>query len=355
MIKKFLKSTFVFIVMFFLTLTSVNAQTLENNDLKDVLTKYFSHSFDVRKTLENTKNQYVLPGSLLQQEDNLNSQFISTYGNQLGEQISDYNLDLDMTVISQDTDSIKVNVVTKVNFNYVDSEDPSYSEENHIVYLKKSNDTILVEKDIFDQDKDLTVLDNSLSSNETYTTYMNEKFKNLENKMNNVNKMLDIETQPKKSSRSKRSAKRYSGYNGSTGAAWAKKYAHPKRDSENKYGSVDCTNFASWTLFRGGMPTDKVWYHYSNAWIRVIELRNWLLNKGYATEKDRYQYASLGDIIQYKSKSGVWKHSVVVTSKTSKYPYVRVSAHSKNRSDVNVSGLYYPNGEFVSYRVLCIH
>ncbi|WP_257461846.1 hypothetical protein [Paraclostridium sordellii] len=39
------------------------------------------------------------------------------------------------------------------------------------------------------------VLDNSLNSNETYTTYMNEKFKNLENKMNNVNKMLDIETQ----------------------------------------------------------------------------------------------------------------------------------------------------------------
>lgn len=173
------------------------------------------------------------------------------------------------------------------------------------------------------------VLDNSLNSNETYTTYMNEKFKNLENKMNNVNKMLDIETQPKKSSRSKRAAKRYSGYNGSTGAAWAKKYAHPNRDSENKYGGVDCTNFTSGTLFRDGMPTDKVWYHYSNAWIRVIELRNWLLNSGYATEKDRYQYASLGDI--------------------------RVSAHSKNRSDVNVSGLYYPNGEFVSYRVLCIH
>ncbi|MBO3443490.1 amidase domain-containing protein [Clostridium sp. CCUG 7971] len=346
------------LTVFLLTLTSVNAQPLENNDLKDVLLNYFSNSFNVRKTLKNTENQYILPNSLLQQEDNLNSQFLSTYGEQLGEQISNYNLELDMDVVSKDNDSIKVNVVTKANFNYVDSEDASYSEENHIVHLKNYNGKMLVEKDIFDADNDLNKLDKSISSDDNYKNYMKERIKNLENKTNDMNKILISEksnsySQNFSSNRVARSVYRNSGYDGEKGAAWAKKYANPDGERDNKF-DADCTNFASWTLFRGGMPTDKTWYHYSNAWIRVIELRNWLIKKGYATEKDNYKYARLGDIIQYKNKSGIWRHSVIVTSKTSSYPYVRVSAHSKNRRDVNVSGIYYPNGEFISYRVLCI-
>lgn len=68
----------------------------------------------------------------------------------------------------------------------------------------------------------------------------------------------------------------------------------------------------------------------------IIELRNWLLNIGYAIEKDRYKYTRLGDIIQYKNKSSVRKPSVIVTSTKSKYPYVRVSAHSNNRCNVNI-------------------
>lgn len=354
MIKKFLKCTFSILTLFVLTLTSVHAESSQENDLKNILTNYFSHSFEVRKTLKNTENKYIFPNTLLEKEDSLKSKFLSTYSEQLGEQISNYDLDLSMNILAQDKEYIKVNVTTKTNFNYIDCEDPSYSEENHIVYLKKSNDKLLVEKDIFDTDKDLNTLDDSFNSDENYSIYMNDKIKNLESKFNNMNNVLETELNPPKT-RSKRAIKRYSGYNGKKGAEWAKKYARPGKDHENKYKGVDCTNFASWTLFRGGMPTDKVWYHYSNAWIRVIELRNWLLNKGYATEKDNYKYAQLGDIIQYKNKSGIWRHSVVVTSKTSRYPYVRVSAHSKNRSDVNVSGLYYPNGEFISYRVLNIH
>ncbi|MGL5651716.1 MAG: amidase domain-containing protein [Paraclostridium sp.] len=353
--KKFLKSTVIVLTMFFLTLTSVNAQPPESNDLKDILIKYFSHTFEVKKNLENVDNQYIVPDSLLKKEDNLNSKFLADYANQIGEKIINYNLDLDMNVISQDNESIKVDVVTKTNFNYLDCEDESYSEEHHIVYLKNYNGRMLVEKDVFDSDRDLNSLDTAISSDDAYTNYMNEKINNLEKKINGMDSILESEKNvtPEQPSRSKRSVRSSSGYNGSKGAQWAKTYAHPGRDKENKY-SADCTNFASWTLFRGGMKTDKVWYHYSNAWIRVIELRNWLVNKGYATERDSYKYARLGDIIQYKSKAGVWRHSVVVTSKTSSYPYVRVSAHSKNRSDVNVSGLYYPNGEFVGYRVLCI-
>lgn len=363
MIKKIFKCTFALLLMFTLTLTSVNAETLENNDLKDVLIKYYSHLYDVRKTLENTENEYILPNTLLQKEEGLNSKFLSMHADKLGEQISDYNLDVDMSIISEDKDSIKVSATIKTTFRYVDSEDSSYSEQNHIVYLKNDSGKILVEKDIYDPDKDLTILDNELNSHESYVNYMNEKIKNMESKMNSKNILpqpeLDSETMTpvmyKAPLMASRSAKiKRSGYNGKKGAAWAKKYANPGKDSENKY-KADCTNFASWALHRGGIPYDSKWKPGTAAWIRVSGLRNWLDSKGYITQSVHYKNSKLGDIIQYKNKNGIWRHSVVVTSKTTKYPYVRVSAHSKNVCDKNVSGLYYPNGEFVSYVVLQIH
>ena len=107
--------------------------------------------------------------------------------------------------------------------------------------------------------------------------------------------------------------------------------------------------------YGGGLRKDEIWYYHSNAWIRVIELRNWLLNRGHAQEKDHYKYADIGDIVQYYSKNkGRWAHSVIVTSRTNKYPYIRVSAHTTNRRDVNVSGIYYPRGDYSNYRVLHI-
>lgn len=357
MIKKVFKYTFALLLMFSITLTSAHAKTLENNDVKDSLIKYYSHLYDVRKTLKNTENEYVLPNTLLQKEESLNSKFLSMYADKLGEQISNYNLDVDMSIISEDKDSIKVSATIKANFTYVDSEDSSYSEQDHIVYLKNDRGKILVEKDIHDPDKDLTILDNELSSNESYIHYMNEKINNIESKINSE----DILPQPEldnKTIMTVRAKKiKKSGYNGKKGAAWARRYANPGKDKENKYYNKggDCTHFASWTLHRGGIPYDKKWKPGTAAWIRVNGLRNWLNSKGYITQSVHYKNARLGDIIQYKNKNGIWRHSAVVTSKTTKYPYVRVSAHSKNIRDEDVSGLYYPNGSFVSYVVLQIH
>lgn len=84
-----------------------------------------------------------------------------------------------------------------------------------------------------------------------------------------------------------------------------------------------------------------------------IEIHVYILrNKGYAREYANYKYAYKGDIVQYKNSRNIWRHSVIVTTRTSRYPYVRVTAYSNNRVDINVSGLYYPNGDFKSYRVL---
>lgn len=354
MIKKVFKYAFALILIFTITLTSVNAKTLENNDLKDALIKYYSHLYDVRKTLKNTENEYVLPNTLLQKEESLNSKFLSMYADKLGEQISNYNLDVDMSIISEDKDSIKVNATIKATFRYIDSDDSSYSEHDHIVYLKNNKGKILVEKDIYDPDKDLTILDNELSSNESYINYMNEKINNIESKINSK----DILPQPELGNKTRMTVRakkiKKSGYNGKKGAAWAKRYANPGKDKENKY-DADCTNFASWALHRGGIPYDKKWKPGTAAWVRVNGLRNWLDSKGYITQSVHYKNARLGDIIQYKNSLGIWRHSAVVTSKTTKYPYVRVSAHSKNVRDEDVNGLYYPNGSFVSYVVLQIH
>ena len=143
----------------------------------------------------------------------------------------------------------------------------------------------------------------------------------------------------------------YNTYNRNGARNWALYYCHKIPWDYD----ADCTNFVSKAMCYGGhMKTDNVWYYHSNAWIRVIELRDWLINNNYAEEMNNYKYAMVGDIIQYLNKSNVWRHSVIVTTRTNSYLYVKVTAHSRNRRNVNVSGIYYPKGEFKSYRVLHI-
>ncbi|GAA0121601.1 hypothetical protein UT300018_09170 [Clostridium faecium] len=66
----------------------------------------------------------------------------------------------------------------------------------------------------------------------------------------------------------------------------------------------------------GGIPTDNTWFKDSNAWIRVIELRSWLLNKGYVSEYDWQSNSKVGDIVQlYNAALGSWTHSMIINYK----------------------------------------
>lgn len=244
------------------------------------------------------------------------------------------------------------------------------------MYLQNENGRYKVIRDLYDTEEDLSSLDSKYGKDEnSYKLFVDNKksiydnnikkiMADIEKDKNSISEKESKENEEDKNSISESKSKeneditrflinfRYVPYryDGNGAARWA--VANCNRVKED-YPNTDCTNFVSKAMFHGGkLPVDKTWYYHSGAWNRVIELRNWLIRKGYAREYDNYKHAYKGDIIQYKNHSNIWRHSVIVTTRTSSYPYVRVTAHSNNRVDKNVSGLYYPNGEFKSYRVL---
>ncbi|SDZ48092.1 Putative amidase domain-containing protein [Evansella caseinilytica] len=168
-------------------------------------------------------------------------------------------------------------------------------------------------------------------------------------------------------------------YNRSKAAEYAKKYATKSNPNYKRYNS-NCTNFVSQAVHAGGKKekkpssvnrgiteTTKYWYNddsydcngnncywrtkISTSWIRVKDFYTYWLNKGMdvttsANKNTIVNNAKVGDVIQFKNKSG-WYHSVIVTKKANGTVYI-----SSNTKD-------YYNEDFkdksaVSFRVINI-
>ena len=235
--------------------------------------------------------------------------------------------------------------------------------ENHILYLTDLNNELKIVDDIFDPTVKASLIEEEINTSlKTFKNTINNK--NIENKIKDLNNKIDnldnyiLSNKPEKNiDEVTKNSETLSNipmarvtYDPWKAANWALDNVYSTPD----YGA-DCTNFVSKAIRQGGLPTDSVWYLHSNAWIRVIELRNWLLNKGYATQYRNITYARVGDLVQYYSPSyGNWRHSVIVTGKDnwSDYPYV--SAHSSPKKNI-LSSYYYPNGSFTDFRVLDVY
>lgn len=361
------KITMLALVMCILPINIVHAATATVNEevtttvneeaIKQVLTGYFSNILEEQKQLIYIDNSYIKDNTILKEYDELNSELSYKWFDGIGVRIEDYNVDVKINDIKYEDGLLKVNVENKANFKYINTDFNSSYNEKHIIYLDEvEKDKFLVERDIFDPDQE-SVKD--ILTEEKYNDYMKAKLSlmkikenNLEEdvkkevEQNNQNNNVQIKTNPL----SNISAKSFS-YNATAAANWAynNAYSSPKYDE-------DCTNFVSKALRAGGVPTDGTWYQDSNAWIRVIELRSWLLNKGYATQYNNdYSYARVGDVIQYYNYyKQEWRHSVFVTARDnwSSYPYV--CAHSNAARNV-LASQYYPNGaNYSGFRVLHI-
>ncbi|MEG1059877.1 MAG: amidase domain-containing protein, partial [Clostridia bacterium] len=308
------------------------------------------------------KYEFLDKDSLIDEYFDVNNNYHKKILSIENSKIDSFSNEISYKELGNDENTLKIEVKNIIDFKYSDSDMPSSIEENHIMYLQSDNGKYKVIRDLYDVEEDLNSLDSKYGKDETsYKLFVDNKKSVYENNIKKI--MTDIEndknnpsevesTENEDASSSSRRVKRYVPYryDGNGAARWA--VANCNRVKED-YPRTDCTNFVSKAMFNGGhLPVDKTWYNHSGAWNRVVELRNWLIRKGYAREYDTYKHAYKGDIIQYKNSSNVWRHSVIVTTRTSSYPYVRVTAHSNNRVDVNVSGLYYPNEDFKSYRVL---
>ncbi|WP_462133516.1 amidase domain-containing protein [Peptostreptococcus stomatis] len=348
-------------ILFFASTCIINGQesadeiTLNNktkiiDSIDNTLEGYFNGKFKYQNNINNLNDslKYIQQDTVVYKESAITDDNIRNLSNINGEKIYDYKVSNDIKKIENTNKGYKVNVTYRVEFYYVGARDKSYIEEDHIIYLNNTSNKMLIDADIYDEDSDLEDLDNK---------YVNDKE---EYEKEQIRKIEDISYKYKSELKNIYNKKEQNNYITSSRGMYnrngARRWALDNALTLKNDYSADCTNFVSKAMcYGGGLRKDEIWYYHSNAWIRVIELRNWLLNRGHAQEKDHYKYADIGDIVQYYSKNkGRWAHSVIVTSRTNKYPYIRVSAHTTNRRDVNVSGIYYPRGDYSNYRVLHI-
>ena len=99
---------------------------------------------------------------------------------------------------------------------------------------------------------------------------------------------------------------------------YAEKYAltyNKEYENFNENGG-DCTNFVSQVINYAGIPTSSTWKPYSNSWIRVKELRDYLIYNNLAYEIATLNHNCIGCIIQFFSPiKNTWAHSAIITYK----------------------------------------
>ncbi|MBY0757193.1 amidase domain-containing protein [Clostridium sardiniense] len=349
----------------------VKADTIQNKkfesivqvndvEIQKTLHGYLSNKWEEAKEVKIINNEYIAKDSLQKTYDKLKSQYEHKWREEISEKIEWYKMNININSIDIVNGFIKVDVNNDVTFQYEGVDVTSGIKEHHIIYLKEENGNILVDKDIFDDSlseiEDIKNIETDFSIDYNFNKYINEKIEKVTSNLKVINDSInqyksDMKKNIKLSKDNLNSSTRlYPRYNGSKAASWALQHVY---DNEVWPGD-NCTYFVSSALHAGGLPTDKTWYKdkWCPAWIRVIELRNWLLNKGYAKETVGQAYGNEGDVIQLFNKSkNNWSHSVIVTYTNHRYGNCYVSAHSNKAYNVSVRN-YYPSSTYSNARTL---
>ena len=99
---------------------------------------------------------------------------------------------------------------------------------------------------------------------------------------------------------------------------YAEKYAltYNKQYENFDENGGDCTNFVSQTINYAGITLSSTWKPYSNSWVRVKELHDYLIYNNLAYEVTNLNYQCIGCIIQFFSPiKNKWAHSAIITHK----------------------------------------
>jgi len=332
---------------------TIAANYTEEANIKRILQGYFENRWNEEKEGRIIENKYIMPDSLQMSYANLKSKLNHKWCKEIKEGIEWFNVDVDINSINTVDDLLEVDVNNKSTFLYKGEEKTSSLNEHHIVYLNNKNGNMLVERDIYNDllsdDYDIATVKDYCSTKEVFEEYINQKIKeiisNLETADDDIEKYkedMQIYIEEKKPKHL------CSSYDGSEAASWARSHV----DDSEEFDGQDCTNFVSRALYAGGLPTDGTWYYHSNAWIRVIELRSWLLEKGYAYEVNGVAYGKKGDVIQFYNKSKCqWSHSVIITYVNDRYGNIYVTAHTNKADNVSIRN-YYPSSRYSNARTL---
>jgi len=135
---------------------------------------------------------------------------------------------------------------------------------------------------------------------------------------------------------------------------YARKYALNYNDDYTNFTEIggDCTNFISQCLHFGGLPKTRDWKPYSNPWIRVNGLYDYLIYNGYARQIPMDSTLKPGNIIQFFSNSkGFFGHTIIITESLLSGDYL-YCCHTYDKLDYPLSFVY--PSFYTRFRVLDI-
>lgn len=131
-------------------------------------------------------------------------------------------------------------------------------------------------------------------------------------------------------------------YNPFEAVKYARKHALIYNKDYRSFSDLggDCTNYVSQCIHHGGINLTNLWKPYSNAWVRVIELYNFLINKSYGKVILNKELYKIGSIIQFLSnKKGFYSHSGIITEVLANGDYL-YCCHSYDKLDFPLSEIY---------------
>lgn len=330
------------------TNVTININSEDNHELHEEISTLLHNYFDWH--YKNLKNNTQNTSELENMVDNLDLinfkmsklKWMDNWYEAISEGINDYSIYIDINEIKAEGDYIYVKANYGEDLINKNSQDvvQKIRNQEHKLVLKKSSDNIILVNDYYQDDlaeEFFSVEDIDFTpDNKNIVKELQNSSDNYRNCLKNIDELAnEYKTNLKQANylsnlESVRS-RAYSSYSGTKARDYAAEYALNYNSNYSDYNGRggDCTNFVSQCLLAGGIPTDGTWYKDSNAWIRVIELRNWLINKGYASEFTWQSTAKEGDLVQLYNSSSGWYHSLIVTYKRTD-GQLFVSAHSSD-------------------------
>ena len=131
-------------------------------------------------------------------------------------------------------------------------------------------------------------------------------------------------------------------YNRKKACDYAMKYALSYNEDYKNFNEIggDCTNFISQCINAGNIPLTKTWRPYTNSWIRVNELYNYLINNKIGIKINVNDKYLPGDIIQFFSNTkGFFSHSCIITKTLTNGDYL-YCCHTYDKLNFPLSELY---------------
>lgn len=318
----------------------IKGDEITNEDIKVLIDDYFNWTYEnLAGKSENKLEDMVGNDKLLHFKwSKLN--WLSNWYDKNNEKIEDYKIYIEINDVNIHGNNIYINVTYGEDLVLKSSSDivQKIRNQEHKVLAKNMKNKLIVMNDYYNDelaDEIFKVSDREFKTNkraksinkkfEEKTVEFNKNVKEIDKLVKRYKKNLDNTLQVKNVEERK-----YPAYDGIKASQYAVRYAENYNPAYNDYNGRggDCTNFASQCIHAGGIPTDNVWYKDSHAWIRVVELRNWLLKKGYARELTVQSNAKEGDLVQLRNSYGFWYHGLVITYRNPINGELFISCHT---------------------------